>query len=151
MTTIAYKDGVIAADSQVNDGDMIAPEKCKKLHKLADGSVYAFTGLLAHGMELLSYLTDPEGSMPCWSGGATIGIIARPNGKVYTYEGRGPWLKVDGNIGAWGSGQPYALGALLAGADAVKAVKIAKKLDPSTGGAVKSIVVKAAKPAKAKQ
>lgn len=50
-------------------------------------------------------------------------------------------MPVKGKI-ALGSGSVAAMGAMLAGADAKTAVKIASKLDPYTGGKIDVVKVK---------
>lgn len=57
--------------------------------------------------------------------------------KVRQWEGHG-WVDYDGFDGcrAWGSGRECALAAMLAGASAERAVEIATRLDPWTGGGI---------------
>lgn len=143
MTTIAYKDGIVAADSRCTEGDHIMPGKARKLYELPDGSIYTFTGSVAHGMAMLAALTSgKKKKTPKWELGDTIAVIIRPNGKVLIFEGEGVWFEQTGKMAAWGSGEAYAYGAMEAGADAAKAVRIAIKHDAGSGGPVRTIDVK---------
>jgi 20S proteasome alpha/beta subunit len=137
VTTVAYKDGVLASDSRVTSGTFIYPGAYDKVFRIPDGSLYAFCGRVEAGMRLLKSLMDDE-DPPQWKSAAT-GIHIHTNGQIWTYEGGGLWLRDKGKYAAWGSGSPYAYGAMAANADAVEAVRIAKKFDNASGGSVKAL------------
>lgn len=141
MTTIAYKAGVIAADSRCTEGNHIIPGKMRKLHELPDGSIYTFTGSVAHGMAMLDALLNGT-KQPTWELGDTLAVRVMPTGRVLIYEGEGVWFEQTSKIAAWGSGAEFAYGAMEAGATAAEAVRIAIKHDSASGGPVRTIQVK---------
>lgn len=144
MSTIAYRDGVLAADSQVTDrGSRVgATTKCGEL---PGGHRWAFVGNLqlmwtfAKWCERALASTEEapwDTNAPTWTdGNDAIGILIFPDGKVSEYEGRG-WLRTDAEFFAWGSGRNIALGAMAAGRSAAEAVEIACGIDIYTSGPV---------------
>lgn len=140
MTTIAYKDGVLAADSRCTDGNTIIPAKMRKLHELPDGSIYTFTGSASEGMGMLQAILNHE-VQPVWKVGSTIAVRVFPTGKVHIFEGT-TWFEMTARLASWGSGSDFAYGAMMVGASATEAVKAAIKLDKNSGGPVRTIVVR---------
>lgn len=132
MTTIAYRDGVIAADSRVTIGSMVHPESMSKLVRLSSGGVLASAGTVAQ-MEALKehMLTTPAEDPPDMDDITSMRID--PDGKLWNWEGAGPWRASKAKFYALGNGCGYAYGAMEAGASAREAVKIATKYDTSSG------------------
>lgn len=142
MTTIAYRDGVLAADSLVTLGETALPGATKKITRLPSGDLFGFCGALADGMMLLKALLDEEEDLPTWRGGTTGVLIEKKTGRISVYEGHGPFIYEPARFGAWGSGMEFALGALAAGASAEQAVKIATKFDINSRGPVRALKLK---------
>ena len=139
MTTITWDGKTLAADSRVTDG-CIEQVRCKKIHKAGE-YIIAFCGDYAEGLAFVKWVKDgmvaerkPEDLEDFGA------LVVHPDGKVFEYTKRLIPLPC-GCPTAAGSGRKSAMGALLAGANAVEAVKIAAKLDPYTGGPVQSFTV----------
>lgn len=145
MTTIAFRDGIMAADTQETQGE--SQLRCKKLYRCtspkgrrviigtAGGS---FSGMVyvdwfKEGGDRPSVLdnisNDEDFHNLIWDGKNLFEVnwLWRPI-KVPTPK-----------FFAIGSGAPAALGALHMGASAKEAVNVAKKIDIYTGGRVVSM------------
>lgn len=72
----------------------------------------------------------------------TSSIIGAFHGRVYLFGGDGSWVRYPDGFYAIGSGSPYALGALKAGASIKKAVKIASIYDSATNDDVRVVRAK---------
>lgn len=138
MTTIAYRDGVIAADSQSTAGDSIVGE-CAKIARNRDGDLAGAAGDAGFSYAFLSwFMAGEKGEAPeakCEDNCFDRGCVFRANGTIEVYEPRGLHL-TEAKYYALGSGRPEALGAMFAGADPVTAVRAAMAHDPRTGGTV---------------
>lgn len=131
MTTIAYKDGVLAADSRATRGNTIVPGVTPKLHRMSDGSVATSCGTTANGRAFIRWLdAGKEGKAPDLDKGTVIHLQA--DGKVFEYWDEHP-VQTHGPFEAWGSGADFALAAMHLGFNAEDAVKAACKCD--TGSA----------------
>lgn len=153
MTTIAYRDGVLASDSRATIGSTIVPEKADKVFQLADGGAVAITGSYNTAMELVRWLAlqatgaDEEelGHRPALDKESTV-IHLRPDGVVMVYDGgRYDATELRAQYFAWGSGSDIALGALWMGADAKTAVQAAIALNIHTGGEIQAHSVRVKK------
>lgn len=138
MTTIAYRDGVIVADSRASRGGWLNVGAVPKLFRVPDG-VCAVCGSLTGAAKLVDWMRAPGGERPTVTGDVTV-IHVAASGRITIHEDGGEHEQ-PGPFMAWGSGGPVALGALYAGADALTAVRIAAKVDPYTGGPIKSMRV----------
>lgn len=144
MTTIVYRDGVIAADTAtfIHDGNLRAPFRASKLFRLSDGSVIGGAGLCRDIVRFGKWLETRSGERPTMGNDYTI-IQALPDGCVVIHDGSDE-REITGPFCAAGSGAMAAYGALFMGATAREAVEIAMKLDPWTGGEVEVVSVLAA-------
>jgi ATP-dependent protease HslVU (ClpYQ) peptidase subunit len=133
MTTIAYRDGKVAVDTQATSGGWVVPKPSLKYRRLEDGSLAVISGEMERFIGFVAWLEARGGERPCL--GDDTRVIHFKCGKIMVYEGRGQFDET-GEFGAWGSGWPAAVGALFAGATARQAVEIAAKVDPYTGGEV---------------
>lgn len=133
MTTIAYRDGVLAADTLATR-EGVRSSYQPKIHKLPDGRLLAKVGNAPTANALKRWIEAgaPEDSQP--EGEAAI-IVFSANGAAI-YEDGGCEPVGDGPFFAWGCGSPIALGAMAAGATAEQAVRIACEWDSLTGGEV---------------
>lgn len=135
MTTIAYRNGVIAADTRATRGEVLLPGHSRKIRRLDDGSVIAIKGDLCMMEPFLSWLqSNRQGSMPDLDKSGT-GLIHLTKGGVFVYEGAG-WYQEDLPFFAMGSGCVPAMTAMYMGANAAKAVRVAMDVDPYTGGRI---------------
>jgi hypothetical protein len=146
VTTIAYRDGVMAADTRGTD-DSYHPGiyKCEKLFRV-DGDIIATAGEDTTGMLFVD-----------WYGSKKLGRRAKPPARlvegeadfcclVLTKDGLfwyDKWCrpnKILDEFYAIGSGGAYAMGAMAHGATAEEAVRTAMRWDPYTGGDVQTMV-----------
>ena len=137
MTTIIYKDGVFYADSLVCEGDRRVGE-VRKVERLSDGRVMAFSGhvhlqaVMARYLEgqadadMLAALRDKEARYVAYLWSPTYGICCYFN-SIYPDYTEAPYY-------AAGSGAPFALAALDAGASPGRALEIACARDIYSGG-----------------
>jgi ATP-dependent protease HslVU (ClpYQ) peptidase subunit len=141
MTTLAIRDGIIAADSRATVSSVIVPEAIRKLIvSQRHGVVYGVCGALAdaldvvRGMESLSALPWISGEVFRFSGCDDILIlVAQWDGRIFSIE-NGAWRQVTAEFIAGGSGMEAAYAAMHMGASATKAIEIASLCDSATGG-----------------
>ena len=144
MTTIAWDGKTLAADSLRTAGDTIETNPAIKVFK--DVGVYklaAITGDHVKSNQILHWIKNIGGAhnfpIPaCDDNTAVICITEKAEVIVYRADSKGEPLNHGVGMYTDGSGWQLALGALEAGADAVKAVEIACKRDVYSGGEVKS-------------
>jgi ATP-dependent protease HslVU (ClpYQ) peptidase subunit len=141
MTTIAYRDGVIAADSRVTIKDFVDSNNDKKIYRLSDGSLFGASGDLVGGLKLLDLLKATLKAkkfvIPNANVKSTKALFITPYGTPFYYEA-GYWEKRKKNeyLGI-GTGGKYALAAMDAGADAITACRIGAKRDIYSGGTIR--------------
>lgn len=131
MTTIATDGLTVAADSRSMRGDVIVSHHAVKLHRQDDGSVVGCSGRTPDCETFRAWLKD-GGKRPKPTGGFSA-LHVRVDGSVWLFTEVGEGCRVDVPA-AIGSGAEFAVGAMLAGADPEKAVEVAGKRDPYTGG-----------------
>lgn len=139
MTTIVYKDGIIAADT----GAQIGGSKMGHVSKIArnkKGDLAGASGNATYSANFLSWFLEGEafGFGPQADKDAEYcdrAIIVRRNrpNVIEVYE-KGGMFTVKAKYMALGSGRPEACGAMEAGADAIEAVRIAMRLDTNSFG-----------------
>lgn len=137
MTTLAYRDGELATDSRVTQGDMIVSDRRRKVHRLRDGSIVAWSGSVQQA-ELLLEAMRKKAKVKSPKLDEIAALHLRTDGTLWEYEGEA-WVKQDPGYYATGSGSPYAFAAMDAGASAKDAVRIALKRDAGSGGRVQSL------------
>lgn len=135
MTTIVYRDGILAADTRATHSGSILPERNKKVHRLRDGRLFAWCGDAGLGQRVLDHFNDPSKAAPEISdkGGA---LVIGLDGSIWTYEYNAMLLARGAPYRAMGSGRCEAYGALAMGASARRAVSVAAMFDTGTGGGV---------------
>jgi len=140
MSVVAYRDGVLAADSRAYGGKWCAsPGAKRKIHRLEDGTRIGITsGIVGMPERFLAWLAagaDPK----AWGEGAPDlrALIIKPGGEVFLVDDglhfSGP---IECEFYAIGSGGDFALGAMAAGMPAREAVGIACQFDQHCGGPV---------------
>ena len=146
MTVIAYKNGLIAADSMVGSNNHFAGN-VGKIARNSAGDLIGTSGLTSWCAAMVQWFAKNErGKMPFLSRGnqdhaPASAIIVRQNspGFVYVVEcdtQLPPFrIMIDPKCGiAIGNGREVARGAMFAGADAITAVKAAIYLEDGCGG-----------------
>jgi 20S proteasome alpha/beta subunit len=136
MTTIAYRDGVLAADTQMTAGGWIRPGRAKKLMRLEDGTLLGICGTYATALKAMSQAAAGEDVKTVEDD--TVVRIA-PDGSIDIFQAGASYALEGAEFYAWGSGHSVALGAMHAGASAEEAVRIATLVDNETGGDVVSV------------
>lgn len=145
MTTILVdkKAKILAADNQVTYGNGVRGKITKIWAK--DGIGICVAGSLEFGILLKEYffrLLDGEDVSPPDSNDedcSALGLIMDFNykkPKAYFLSNNCVMHEIEEPFYATGSGGQFALGAIAAGADPIKAIKIAHKFDPGTGSGV---------------
>jgi ATP-dependent protease HslVU (ClpYQ) peptidase subunit len=145
MTTIAYKDGVIAYDSRETLGSTIMDDDCEKC-QTSGGVQFLCTGSTPDYPALIAgYFGEVvTGSVEASGLAIDDGVLSLIGHDRKT----GFWkdqLRLD-NPFAIGSGSHFALTAMDMGATAAEAVEMAKKRDTSTGGLVRTLIVASDQP-----
>lgn len=139
MTTIAFKDGVLASDGKITTGGCITNLNSKKIFRV-DSAWIGVCGTVADWGLLIDYLNNANAPIPP---NAEFDCIYMPDrGKAVILEVcKGGMLREISfqQPFAIGSGGAYAIGAMAAGSSAVEAVKIACKYDVYSGGKVQSV------------
>ncbi|WDG79158.1 proteasome subunit beta [Pseudomonas chlororaphis] len=136
MTTIAYKDGVVAYDSrQTRSGAIVSDDvlKCQ----VVDGVSFFLSGAVCDEKALIAAYFGTPSPVPVECSGYVV-----DGGKLMMVghdDKTGIWRQdLDpSNPDAIGSGAAYALAAMDMGASAVDAVRAAMKRDIYTGGKVR--------------
>lgn len=135
MTVIAWDGRILAADRQATNCGM--KFAATKLHRMKDGSVAAASGDASGGIIMRQWYDDgadltkyPECQK---SDGWARLVIAKPDGTVWYYESQPAAILSEQVPQAWGSGRDFAVGAMMAGADAEKAVEITARVSVDCG------------------
>ncbi|WKW89021.1 peptidase HslV family protein [Pseudomonas phage LSL4] len=137
MTTIAYKDGIIATDGRITQGGVITDEDAEKRLEV-NGIVFWLSGAVCDWKVIAEAYVNGDGMED---------QELKVSGLVLDGDGL-HFISWDGGIysekvnlerpRAAGSGTQFALGAMMAGASAEEAVEAAKALDIYSGGTVRS-------------
>jgi len=140
MTTIAYKDGVIAYDSRITNGTTITHDDFEKCQEVK-GVKFVLAGCVADYSKLIgawfgeSYTVPVEASALVFDGESLC---------YFAYgDKEGPckepiWIERPYVLG---SGSDFALTAMDMGATSGEAVEMAKKRDSCTGGQVRLLLL----------
>lgn len=149
MTIIAFKDGVMAADTMLSSHN--SQNRAQKIVRLPDGGVAGGCGLWnrAHsGLRFLAEGGSPDdrhvsadviGGPPCIQDAAIL--IAKPDGSLWLLEDEFPAFPLRDSIAAVGCGTEAAMMAMTLGLSAVEAVAKVTKQDVLCGEPVQSMEV----------
>lgn len=142
MTTIVYRDGVLAADSRAYSGDSVPIGHKKKIGavKQSDGSIVTFGISTPHpgfSEEIRAWLGNERDRDFQPQEREFNMLLIEGNGEVFFFHNSfTPSGPIEAPYYAVGSGAEYALGALAHGATAVEAVEAASELDAWTKGPI---------------
>jgi hypothetical protein len=139
VTTIAYRDGVMAADALTCQGDALVGT-AKKIVRNAHGDLAGCAGAAVVTRAFLAWFLGGEQGRFSADGAARgdlrfRGLIVRARGRIQVFEDEG-WYTFCAPYVAIGSGAPEARGAMFSGADAITAVRAARAHDAGTGGRI---------------
>lgn len=138
MTTIAYRDGVIAADSLVCAGPMRAGS-VTKVGRSASGHLGGAAGSMDNAAAFVAWLmSGAEGELPPRSADFD-GLLVNPSGDVFYVGEKGGPVAVSGPFFAIGSGERFAVAAMEMGATAMRAVEVAVKYDVNSAAPIISL------------
>jgi len=142
MTTVTYRNGVMAADTMMvrYNEPCYGAEKIFRTDKYMVGIAGAYSAVLPFKDMLESLPEDRDPSymwkrwecMPELDGGFSATIVDR-EGSIWSCMNEPP-VPFHGEFDAIGSGAPYAIGAMAIGASAIEALIIADRFDINTGG-----------------
>lgn len=139
MTTIAYRDGVLAGDSRVSCGDMVVDNKAVKVHRIRGNRLLGWAGKVEDAERLKLALRKKETPPANLDVDAIMVHMVNGAPMIQLFEGN-LWVTQKGQpYYAIGSGAPYALGAMDAGATAQEAASIGSKRDVASGGKIRSV------------
>ena len=146
MTTIAYRNGILACDTLATSGSTRSGyiEKARKVGPW----VIAYAGHVRSGIEWLDWMQGiiergekfvraPK-EMQYGDDVEPISALAIKTGEIWAFDGLSYPYKMEAEYVAIGSGSDFALGAMAMGVGAEKAVKIASQLDCYTGGEIRT-------------
>lgn len=140
MTTIAYRDGVMAADSGVWNGDACSAW-ARKLAKGSDGTLYGIAGNAAQGTTFLKWVDGGcRGEQPIpertgEDGSSFVVLAVSKGGPVRIITARGD-EEYDAPYFSIGGGAATAYGALFVGASAKDAIAAAVEHGCSAHGKI---------------
>jgi ATP-dependent protease HslVU (ClpYQ) peptidase subunit len=156
VTTIAYRDGFMAADSKCTAGDAHIT-RINKVYRLTSGGLLGVCGD-ADVRDMVALLDKVRSakSLPSRKALAETktdfgGILVLRNGDIFDievghYEDAKEWnagaIEIKDGFYAVGSGARFALGAMAVGASAYNAVLAACKFDTASGGPVRAVALK---------
>lgn len=140
MTTIAVRNGVMAADSMVVD--VKNKMTGKKLYRLPDGRIMGACGDCTCAELFYQFLLNGRAiEFSEEERKAFCALVLNTDGTVDSWDDeRISWRILD-EFAAIGSGNEAACAAMHMGASAIKAVKIAKLVNADTGGRVVSMSI----------
>ena len=149
MTTIAYKDGVIARDSRSTDpiGYIISDKEEKMVQR--NGITFFCYGNATEIEMLLNAYFGEKADLDVPANIETyvvdVSAFVIEEGKLYTVgmDHKGVFKNkcMRDEIYAFGSGGDIAIGAMEMGASAAEAVEVSKRRDSKTGGEVKTFTL----------
>lgn len=138
MTTIAYRNGVLAADTGMTVGNTVVGNTVKIVRR-DDGCMAGAAGFAGYaGSFLRWFMAGQIGDPPEAKSEDNVldrGVIFRPDGAMLVFEPEG-MFEMTAPYYAFGCGRCEALGAMFAGADAEAAVRAAIAHDAHTSGDV---------------
>ena len=144
MTVIAFKDGVMAADTRLSDYNEAA--RATKLVRLPDGGVAGACGKWADAYAALRWLEaggqyedEHDDKLPTISGASLL--LAKPDGSLWLIEGRFPAYPLLDKVCAVGCGAEAAKMAMTLGLSAPEAVSRVTRQDLLCGDPVQSMAV----------
>lgn len=142
MTTIAFDGKCLAADSR-GGGGFIEPVEYQKIFDCGE-FVVAGSGNWAAVQRWVDWFQAgaDKADYPDWGDRLSgVFVVSRKTGLMQVWGPGDPHPSVDWHSGpnALGSGEEFAMGAMLAGATASEAVEIASRLDPHTGGPIRVV------------
>lgn len=148
MSTIAYRDGIIAADTLASTGNktMTGVRKIGRTDRFLFGLAGRFSGVhrIYNWVKEIEKDTSPHDFYKHMESLETLGLdatvlLVEKDGTIWTMTDDGGVCKVAATYESIGSGQDFALGAMYVGASASDAIEAACNFDPYSGGEVHTV------------
>lgn len=141
ITVIAFRNGILASDSRLTVKSYIFTDRCKKIWRLKDGSLYAARGDNDSGLILLHALQ--KNIKPVIPPDADFDAVRiMPDGKIFCFVSGSLWDRWPEKFIAIGSGGRYASAVMRYGGDAISAVRAGIESDVYCGGRVQVLRLK---------
>jgi hypothetical protein len=144
MTTIAFDGTHVVADTQITG--TYKQFGYKKLHMITLNRKKVIVGGAGLANKIPSFIqwllegADPDTWDAVFGGEEFSGVVFHADGIVDEYNEGGYPVKQSGMY-AVGSGNRFAMGAMMVGATAMEAVEATKKLDVNTGGELQVFII----------
>lgn len=136
MSIVAFKNGVLAADSLATAEDGRRGGYVDKIGALEDGSLWAFVGASWYAEGFAQWAKNVDSpTPPSFDHKEATGVLITADGRVREWWGDG-WDEIRAPFHAWGCGAALAIGAMAHGASAELAVAIACEWDTACGGEI---------------
>lgn len=136
MTTIAYRNGVMAGDTRTNYAGTICPGHAQKVFKFQNGAIFGAAGAVDEIQQLLD-ATEQKHPVPKLEN--VEALLVPPDGSIFSYEGSVWTLVEEAPYTAIGSGWVPAIVAMRYGASAAEVVRTSMEFDMATGGEVRTV------------
>lgn len=137
MTSIAWDGKELAADGLACRGETIVHTNVNKILKLKNGGYVAWAGSVTSGLAFKKWL-DAEADAPDGIGDYIV-LYIDPKGKPWFYDNTTKVVMSAPKRGAFGSGMDAAMAVLEHKGTALEAITIACKIDPFSGGKIRSV------------
>lgn len=132
MTTIVYRDGIMAADTAVFDRGTYCG-KATKIWRNSAGWLFGGAGALGDiAIYRDWFMAGMTGETPKFEENRSEGLAVDPEGRMFWHGTESRHVQIEGPYAAIGTGFQIALGALYMGATAEQAVEMACDLDAIT-------------------
>jgi 20S proteasome alpha/beta subunit len=131
MTTVAYRDGVMAADKNMGG----YKGQVTKVYRVGDCLVGCSGDNFATLLKVVDWMQEgaEEDSKPELGDSSVHILLVDSNGEIFLYNNDLYPMPLEQDFFAVGSGMDYAMGAMAMGASAADAVRVASQFDPGTG------------------
>ena len=133
MTCIAYRDGLLAADTLITDEDGCKIGYARKIRKTEDGCLAGASGDCDYCAQFMEWVVTDRTTKTPKQGKGDSSILITPDRKIYYFYGRTSDILLQDYI-AIGAGTPFAMAAFFNNADAIKAVETAIQFHGFCGG-----------------
>lgn len=144
MTTIAYRDGILAGDGREtmtyenpSELEWIVTDRAVKVEVLPDGRLFGGSKTSTDILTLRNALVKC-GGRPTPKLDDINAMLIELDGSIWVYEGE-IWVELKEPYYAVGSGTRWALAVMDAGGSAEQAVRGALKRDPFSGGQISTV------------
>ena len=137
MTTIAFRDGVMATDSLVTDGSNIYRGTTKKIYRIGD-SLLSMCGNLGLFDVMVDWVSRgmPLGDLPNVGNESDFAAMLVSRDRLVGFTEKFRIQEHTAEFHAMGSGNEIALGAMAMGATAEQAVETACRFDVYSAGPI---------------